>query len=165
MNTTTTTADLGQRIQDVIKEALELADLGGARAPAVQIAQRIYASEPALMEEAGRIWILERLTWLILRRRSRQWTEPQDYVQLLLPEFPNEPKMIWLPGGERERFNSCSVKQVDAHIKMLKARYAQGARVRRMEKVSELMHRYSLESPGITWFEVKQRELARRDAE
>jgi uncharacterized repeat protein (TIGR03803 family) len=93
------TADLAERIERVIDDALELADLGGHTVPATKIAQRIYASESELMEEIRETWMLERLTWLLLRRRSHRWTEAHHYTQLWLPEFPHEPKMIYMPNA------------------------------------------------------------------
>jgi hypothetical protein len=161
----TKTITLEARLVQVIDEALELADLGGRRTPATDIAKRLKSSEIELIDELREIWVLARLTWMVSRRRNQRWADKNAWAQLRLPEFPDEPKRIWLPTGEREKLDYCSVKQVDAHIRLLKTRYADPARIRRMEMVAEIMRRYSPDKPGITWEEVKRREIERRDAE
>lgn len=69
MKVKTSDRDLEKRVQKVLDDAIELADLGGRRIPAHEIAERVFENALELMEEVRRPWTLERLACMIARRR------------------------------------------------------------------------------------------------
>lgn len=165
MNTTKLSLDLEAKVSRCIDDALELADMGGRTVPTHQIAERIYEQEPSLMREVTQGWIIDRLIWMISRRRRDRWNAKHPWLQLRLPEFPEEPKTVFLASGRRVKFDSCTVRDIEDHIRALKQRYAAGPRISNMERVAETMRPYAAVRRGVTWYEVKKQEIERRDNE
>jgi hypothetical protein len=156
-----------QQIDKLIDEAIELADIGGIRVSHWAIAERLYDSEAALMKEIERTWILERLVWIISRkRRNRYLTRQADEMptiyssQLVLPGFEGLPRTIFLKNGKRHRLDFATAPQVNEHIAMLKARMDRSPKIARFEAVLKVMRKYTGQQPDITWAEVKAKELA-----
>ncbi len=154
-----TKVNLETRIGRVLKEAIELADIGGASTATIAIAGRIYDSEPELMTELQRPWMVDRLNWMIARmRRDRRRAKSAD-DQLALPGFESLPRTIFLRDGARQKLDNANTTQVREHVKMLRSRLKHHAKIDQMEAVLELMRKHSHEKHGITWAEVKRKEL------
>lgn len=151
------------KIDQIVIDALELADLGGIRVTTRAIAERVYDSEPELMKEMQRPWMVDRLIWMISRKRRVRRAVHYDQAQMTLPGFEGLPKAIFLPNGQRMPLDNATTANVRDHIKMLRARLKSIGKIQLFESVVELMSGYR--TPMITWAEVKRRELAKREAE
>ena len=165
MKFTEVKTDLEKRVVVILDEALELANLGGGRHVSVsQIAERVYDSEPGLMQEATRLWMIERLTWMLGRRRRARWNEKYpDNGTLLLPEIFNDlPKAVFLPDGRRPKLDLCKLSETEENLTLLRKRYRSHYRITQMEAVVDLMRTYNAVQRGITWGEVKRRVAEER---
>jgi hypothetical protein len=158
--------NIHHQVDKVIADAIELADIGGIRVSNQAIAERIYDSELDLMRELQRPWMLDRLLWIISRKRRNRFMgqqaddNPTDYsVQLVLPGFEGLPRTIFLKNGKRHRLDFATTQQVAEHIAMLKARMDESPKIARFEAVLKLMRKYSDAKPDIRWIEVKRAEL------
>jgi hypothetical protein len=155
--------NLEARVERILAEAIELADIGGIKVPVRSIADRVYDSEPDLMAELQRPWMVERLIWMISRkRRSTRRNSVETEAQLPLPGFEDLPRTIFLPNGRRHRLDHANRTHIIEHIKMLKSRLSFHPKIEKMEAVLALMTKYSDTEPGITWGEVKRKEIANR---
>jgi hypothetical protein len=153
--------DLNGKVQKCLMEAIELADLNGRLAATRDIAVRVYDEEPELMKAISREWMIDRLVWTLSRLRRTRWDAKNAWVQLRLPEFPEEPKSVFLSDGRRKRFEGCTATDVENHIRALKQRFSSGPRIAQMEAILKVMRAYP--ERGITWLAVKKLELARRE--
>jgi hypothetical protein len=119
-----------------------------------------------LIEDLKEAWMLEKLAWHINRKRGDRWRRRSP--QMDLPGFENMPRMIFLRNGQRPRLEYATTSDIEDHVKLLRTRFHDSARVKKMEAVLALMRQHTSEnqeSRGITWGEVKQKELERRDFE
>lgn len=162
---TRVTGNMEKQIEKLLNEAIELADLGEAGISSRSIGERIYDSEPELMEQLKPFWMVDRLVWLISRKRRARKRLQRGNAQLVLPGFYGLPQAIFLPDGQRKPLDDANVTQVREHIKMLRARLKPNSRIQLMEAVLKLMQRYSPQHPRITWGEVKKLEFESRTAE
>src|SRR5271157_435712 len=89
------------RLDRTLDEAIDLADRDGRRESGLAIAQRIYASERALIEELKEAWMVEKLAWHINRKRGERWRVKSP--QMELPGFEDMPRTIFLRNGQRPR--------------------------------------------------------------
>ena len=154
--------NLNSEVEKLLADAIELADIGGISVPARAIAERLYDSEPTLMDALHRPWVVDRLIWIIGRKRRSQWRKnPLPEAQLVLPGFEGLPQTIFLRDGSRKPLDEAMATHVREHIKMLKSRLKTSPKIQRMEAVLELMQKYNREQPGIKWAEVKRKELER----
>jgi hypothetical protein len=154
---------LEDRIEKLILEAVELADIGGIRVTTRAIAERVYDSEPELMQELQRFWMVDRLIWMLSRKRRARRRFHASEAQMVLAGFEGLPRSIFQPNGQRLPMDNATTTQVREHIKMLRARLKASSRIELLEAVVELMSSYR--TPTITWGEVKRRELAKREGE
>lgn len=159
------TGNMEKQIERRVDEAIELADLGASDVTARAIAEGIYDSEPELMEQLKRPWMVDRLLWMVSRKRRNRRRVQRGDDQLTLPGFEGLPRSIFLPDGHRKSLDDANVTQVRAHLNMLRNRLKHHPKIEQMEAVLELMRKYSGEQPRITWAEVKRREFERREAE
>jgi hypothetical protein len=158
--------NLDVRVEKLLEEAIELADIGGITVTARSIAESLYDSQPELMAELHRPWVVDRLIWIIGRKRRSQWRRnPRPEGQLVLPGFEGLPQTIFLRNGSRKLLDEAMATHVREHIKMLRARLKDSPKIKRMEAVLELMETYSAEEPRIKWAEVKKRELERLETD
>ena len=154
-----------RNVEKVVDEAIELADLGERGITARAIAERIHDSEPGLVAQVSREWIVERLTWMVSRRRRSRWNEKFAGRQMMLPDpiFQNLPRTIILRNGQRPRLDTCDAKQVIDHLAALRARYGKHPRITQMEAVLKLMKSHATAGKRITWGEVKALESSARE--
>jgi hypothetical protein len=155
---------LEKRIEHMLDEAIELADLGDRRVPAQKIAERIVDSETELVREAQRFWSIERLTWMISRRRRARWRN-ETPLQMVLPDpiFQGLPRTIFLRNGQRPRLDFCTVSETEDHLKLLRDRLKSHPRVQQMEAVVELHRKWAAIQRGISWSDAKRREAESRE--
>lgn len=153
------TGSIKIRTEKVVSEAIELADVAGKFSSSRSIAERVFDSEPELMKELQRGWMVDRLYAMICKARHFQRYTKDTGRQLALPGFASLPSRIMLPDGQRKRLDLARFVDVRAHIAMLRGRLKPSFRIELMEKVLELMQKYSSVQAGITWGEVKQREF------
>jgi hypothetical protein len=107
--------------------------------------------------------MIDRLAWQINRKRGERCRS--KYPQMVLPGLEEEPYRINLRNGQRPRLNYATTSQVEDHVKLLRSRFQGSTRLKRMEAIAEIMRRYVDDNIGITWSEVKAKELERRDFE
>lgn len=155
---------LEKRLETVIDEAIELADLGGRRVPAAKIAKRIVESEPELVRELAAVLALERFTWLIIRRR-RAYRSELDSDQMLLadPIFQDLPKRIFVRSGQRPRMAYAVLADNKFRLAALRDRGKQSYEVRQQEAVVELHAKWDQRVPRIEWGDVLKREAKERE--
>lgn len=121
--------------------------------PTAALAERIYDSDPELMERIQRTWVIERLVWMINRRRSRV----SQGNQLPLPGFEKLPRRMVIKGGKRVALRYATVKQLRQYRGALWKK--RDSRIEVVDRLIELVAGYASEHPGITVEEVMQREL------
>jgi hypothetical protein len=162
---TATKISLEDRVSKVIEEALELADLGDLYIPAHKVAARVFETETDLIAEVARPWIVERLTWMISRRRGARRTEKYPSEQMVLPDpiFQGLPKTIFLRNGERPRLDYATLTETEDHLKLLRERFKTNARVTQFEALVELHRKWAAVYRGITWTDAKRREAEQRE--
>jgi hypothetical protein len=159
------TPALEKRIEAALDEAIELAEIGSAHVPAHRLAQRIYETEVSLMEEASRAWVIERLTWMITRRRRARWDQKFPHLQMCLPDpvFQGLPKTVFLRNGERPKLLTTTLTQTEDHLKLLRERFKHDPRVRQFEAVVELHRKWAAIERGITLGDAMMREAKERE--
>jgi hypothetical protein len=152
------------RLDRILGERLERIETHGRRSPGgLAIAREIYESEPALMEELKDPWMLQKLAWLVNRKLAERWRT--KYPQVELPGFEGMDRTIILRNGRRPRLDYCRAAEIEDHIKLIRVRFEGSLRLKKMEALLELMHRYTPDDPDINWSDVKRKELERRDFE
>ncbi len=155
--------ELERRIGHTIDEALEFAHLGGGRIAADKLAMRVFDENPDLMREVQRAWSIERLTAMIRRRRRELLTNAHPEQMVLDdPIFRDLPRSVFLRDGRRPRLDYCTVTEVEDHLKLLRQRLKNHARINQMEAVVELHHKWAAKYPGITWEKAQRREAEER---
>lgn len=156
--------NLDKRIEAMLDDAIELADLGDRHIPAIKIAERIVDEDTELLREAQRFWTIERLAWMIARRRKDRWRH-QHPRQMVLPDpvFQNLPKTIFLRNGQRPRLDYCTVSETEDHLKLLRDRLKNHPRVRQMEAVVEIHRKWAAAHRGICWLDAQRKEAESRE--
>jgi hypothetical protein len=158
---------LEKRIEKVLREAVELADLGNQRISARKIADRVFDTEPDLVEEAKRPILVDRWAWLIARMRRARWdAESRPYSQQMVlddPIFKDLPKTVFLRNGKRPKLDFCLLTDTEDHLKLLRERFQRHPRVIQFEAVVELHRKWAAIKRGCTWYDAKQMEAEERD--
>lgn len=157
---------LDKRIEKVLREAIELSDIGHQHISARKIAERIFDSEPDIVEEAKRPTIVENWTWKITRMRRQRWDSqfaPVSQQMLLDPIFKNLPKTIFLRDGTRPRLDSTMLGETEDHLKLLRERFKNHPRVTQFEAVVALHRKWAAVHRGCSWLEAKQYEAEERE--
>ncbi len=156
---------LETRIERTVDEAIELSSIGDQHVKAQKIAERIYETEPDLIAEVSRAWVLERLTWIITRRRRARWDQELGRGQMTLPDpvFQGLPKTVFLRNGERPRLMHTTLSQTEDHLKLLRERFKNDPRVRQFEAVVELHRKWSGIERGISLGDAMKREAEERE--
>lgn len=154
---------LQERLVKVIDEAIELADLGGRRLPASKIAKRVFDAEPDLVKELSPALVLERFTWLIIRRRRERISEwHPDQMLLDDPIFRDLPKRIFVRNGERPRMKYVILADQKFRLAVLRERGKNSYEVRQQEAVVDLHSKWDRIVPRIEWGDVLKREAEER---
>lgn len=144
------------QLQRALEDAIELSHFTKGLVSVGLIAEDVYDSNPGLMEEAKRPVLLARIRKMIENRRTRVWSKSEpEKPQLNLPGFEDLPRRIFLPNGRRKLLDDATVKDVQSHIAMLRKRFLEHPKILQMKQVLDLMQKYNVEKPRITWAEVK----------
>lgn len=152
-----------EKVIRAIDEALELAHVSGHGAPAPAIAQRLFDSEPRLIEAVGRQWILARLTWLIGRRRRARWKEASPPQMVLAdPIFQDLPRRIFLRNSRRPKLEHCTLGQIEERIKLVRERQKDDRSLEQLKAVAEILRKWTRQEKGISWGEAQRREAEER---
>ncbi len=150
------TSGLKRDLEITIETALMLVEEGTSLQ---RLAERIYDSEPHLMEQLRRPWMTDRLLWLLSRKRQHMASADQ----LALPGFEGLPRRLTLKDGRRVALRKANLKQLKEF------RAALTRRNKQLESLNRLIVRvaeYERKTPGITVGEVISLELSvRRSAE
>ncbi len=165
---------LEKRLEKALREAIELADIGGRRPPAHKIAERVYEAEPDLVEEAEpdlveeskRPMILDRWTWMITRMRRDIWSEQRPSAQMILiddPNFRHLPKAVFLRNGKRPKLERLALKESEEHLKLLRERFKVHPRVSQWEAIVELHRKWAIVKRGATLGEAMRLEAEERE--
>lgn len=156
---------LGKRVEKTLHEAIELADLGDRRISARKIAERVFESEPDLVEEAKRPTIVDRWTWMVTRMRRERWDGMAPSRQMVLddPIFKNLPETVFLRNGTRPKLDQCLLSETEDHLKLLQERLKKHPRVKQFEAVVELHRKWAATRRGVTWGDAKKLEAEERE--
>lgn len=119
------------------------------------LAERIYNSEPELMKRLQKPWMIERLIWMLHRKRRK--IRPAN--QLSLPGFERLPQRLKLPDGRFARLKQATLKQLRLHRQFLSKR--KDPRLAQLSALIDLVQPHAQKRPGITVFEVMQAEQAK----
>lgn len=139
------TAALKRDLEITLETALMLAE---PETPIPALAVRIYDSETKLMAEVGRIWIIERITWMLYRKRQSSTSSRQ----LCLPGFELLPQRITLKDGTRRALRSATLPLLVEFREVLSRRRT--ARFHAVERLITLVAEYDKNHPDITVGEV-----------
>lgn len=154
---------LDRKLARSIEDAIELAHIGKRHVPAHAIAARIYDSEPDLVAEVQRQWVIERLTWMITRKRRERYRDGFG-SQMVLPDpvFHGLPETVFLHNGKRPKLDNCRLPEIRDHLKLLRERFDHHPRVTQMEAVVELHRKWAATKPNITWGQAQRKEAEER---
>ena len=161
--TLSTQRRLEQAVDSALADATALWEKEQRYYPHVlEMAEGIYVKNPELMEEAKKMVLLDRLCWLLKRRKTARFQ--QEFRQMDLPGL-ELPRTIYLKNGSRPRLEICTAREIDEGIRLLEgqAREKQNPKIRRLKIARQMMEPYRKEAPNVTWGEVKQKEAERRD--
>jgi len=117
-----------------------------------KLAAHIYDSEPGLIEQIKRPWIIARLEWMLHRRQDRMPGEGQA----TLPGFPALPIRMTLKNGQRPFLMQGNLKQLQEFRDVLSK--VKSRRFRVVERLIALVAPYAAKRPGITVTEVMHAE-------
>jgi hypothetical protein len=161
------TPQLETRLEKTLDEAIELASIGDQYVSARKIAERIYATETEIVQEISRPLVIDRLTWMITRRRRARWDQKYSRNQMMLPDpiFQGLPKTVFLRNGARPRLMHTTLSQTEDHLKLLRERFKNDPRVRQFEAVVELHRKWTAIHRGITLAEAMKHEAEERERE
>ena len=156
---------LEKRLDKVLDEAIELASIGDQYVAAHKIAARVYETETELMEEVSRTWVIERLTWVISRRRRARWDQRLGRGQMVLPDpiFQGLPKTIFLRNGKRPRLGGAILTETEDHLRLLRERFKNHPRVTQFEAVVDLHRKWATIERGISLEDAMRREAGERE--
>jgi hypothetical protein len=155
------TENIENKIERVVYESIELAVLSSGGVTSRSIAEKIYESEPDLMEQLKPYWMVDRLLWMVSRKRHMRRSMQRNAVQLALPGFEGLPRRIFLPDGQRKFLDDATIEMIQDHVQILRDRLKPNSKIKLMEAVLDLMRKYSTAHRKITWGEVKDKELGR----
>jgi len=147
------TATLKRELELAVETAVMLAD---PNSQDTEIAERLYDSEPALMQKLARPLAIERMIWTMKRRRQHIPVPGQ----MVLPGFPRLPERIRLKDGSRPLLMQSNIKQLREFRQILTKR--KGARLVIVEKLIDYMTPYSLKKSTITVAEIVALEAGQR---
>jgi hypothetical protein len=128
------TATLKKELEITIETALMLAE-EGTTIPA--LAERIYNSEPQLMGECQRLWALERIRWILYRKKQRIASKNQ----LRLPGFENLPRVITMKDGRRRVLKNATLDDLREYRTVLVN--ANNDRIEALDRLIALVSKYS----------------------
>lgn len=148
------------QLQKDLEDAIEISHFTKGLSSVKFIAEDVYDSNPGLMEQAKRPVLISKIRKMVENRRARIWSknEPQN-DQMALPGFDRLPRRIFLPNGNRKLLDETTAYDIQKHLVMLRKRLGEHPKIRQIERVLELMGKYTPEKPRITWAEVKAIEL------
>lgn len=146
------TAELTRELELTLETALLMAE---PETPVKTIAERLYDSERVLMEKIARSLVIERIVWMLYRKRQR-FTAAN---QLCLPGFEGLPARITMKDGTRRALRSATLELLQEFREVLLKR--KGARLLAVEKLITLVAEYDKTHPAITVGEVIALEIER----
>jgi hypothetical protein len=146
------TAELIRELELTLEAALLMAE---PETSVRTIAERLYDSESVLMEKIGRSLVVERIVWMLYRKRQR-FTAAN---QLCLPGFEGLPARITMKDGTRRALRSATLELLQEFREVLLKR--KGPRLRAVEKLIVLVSEYNQTFPGIVVGEVINLEIER----
>lgn len=138
-----------------VEEAIELSHFTKKLITARDVAEDVL---PQIGQELKDRWIIQRLMRIVKRKREEWATPRQEEKQLTLPGLEGLPRRIVLRSGRRKLLNESTMGQIRESLEMLRARFSQQHKVRQLEMVLELMQKYAVDRPKITWGRVKEFE-------
>lgn len=148
------TSILKRDLEITLETALMLVEDG---TPLQQLAERIYNAESQLMSQLQRPWMVERLVWMLSRKRQHIVSANQ----LRLPGFEDLPRRLTMKDGRRVALRNANLEQLKEFRNVLLAR-----RNKRLESLNRLIAcvaEYEHKTPGITVGEVISLEIEKRD--
>ena len=141
----TLSATVQQELEITLETALMLAE-PGTSVPV--LADRIYDSEPALVEKVKRSFIVKGFKWMLYRKQRHIPAENQ----LTFEGFPELPRRMTMKDGRRPFFMQGNLKQLQEFREVLLKR--KGARLETVERLIILMTPYAEQRASISVAEV-----------
>ena len=131
-----------------------------SKTPSRLVAEDFYRSEPRLVEQFSRDWIIEKLTSLIGRQRTalRRANDPQMSLGFVVP------KTIVVGEGERIAFGDATLRKLRLYRAKLwnEKRSDKPKAIQNLDQAIALLKRYASTEKGITYSEAVARELRKR---
>lgn len=122
------------------------------------IAERVYQSEPALVEQLCHPWMVERFIW-ILRRKRRKIAAWQ---QFLLPGFEQLPGRITIRDRHWRSLRFAKLEDLKQYRAVLQER--RDPRLVQLDKLIALVSLYKQRGASLTVLEVMEKEQAKLKA-
>jgi hypothetical protein len=146
------TLKIDRDLEITLESALLLA-APDARIP--DVAAQVYDAEPELMNRLQREWIVERLTWMLYRKRAK--IRPAN--QLTLPGFERIPQRLKMPDGRFTVLKRATVAELRQYRRFLADR--EDPRIEQIDRLIELVQRYARRGrPAPTVLDAMQAEQA-----
>jgi len=139
--------------QKDLEEAIELSHFTKTLITAREVAEDVF---PQLSEELKHERVIQWLMRIVKRKREEWAAPPKQKQQLTLPGFEGLPRRIFLRDGRRKLLDKATIGQVRESLEMLRRRFS--PKIKQMEAVLELMQKYAVDRPKITWGRVKELE-------
>jgi hypothetical protein len=168
------TAALQHEIDTVLETVLMMAPKG---TPLKELAKRAYASERDVFDRAKDTWMLERIEWMMARKRRSiiPVDSGEDDAQFMLPGFERIPRRLTLRTGKRVALHNAVLSQLREYRAALLAQLtnyrntlaakdpAQHPRVVELDRLIELVTPYAKQGKTITVAQVMAAEKKKQE--
>lgn len=167
------TADLQKEIDTVIETLLMMAPKG---TPLKELARRAYTSERAVFDKAQETWMLDRIEWMISRkRRSIIPVDPGEDAQFMLPGFERIPRRLTMKSGKRVMLQKAILAQLREYRAALLVQLTnyrntlaakdptQDPRILELDKLIEMMAGYAKQGKMFTVGDMMAAERKKQD--
>ena|SRR6202790_1322746 len=152
------TPTLRQELETTLETTLLMASKG---TPMLELAERVYESEPELMSKVQKLLVLDRLVWMISRIRQTIPSVDSGQAQLLLPGFDLLPRRLPLR-GRRVDLTRARLSELRKYRQILFSRFnerkakivakdpSSDPKIAILDRLITLVSQYSAEKRGIT---------------
>ena len=144
------TTTLQRELEITIESALMLAE-PDTTVPV--LAQRIYDSSPELMAQCEKYWALERIAWMLYRRKRRLLARRN---QLTLPGFENLPRLLTMRDGTRKNIKAATLPELLEYREVMTKNNR--SKLEDLDRLISLVSKHSRRHPRITVMEAIEAE-------
>jgi hypothetical protein len=166
------TATLQKEIDTALETTLMFAP---KNATLKELASRAYNSNRPVFDQAQETWMLDRIEWLIARKRRTIQPIDDDEPQYMLPGMERIPKRLTMKDGRRIARNNAILAQVREYRAALLAKIsaeqktlaakdpAQDPRIIALDRLIELMIQYAKPGKTVTVGDVMAAERKKQE--